>query len=60
MPMLQGSADRDASLRGTPIFGRPDKVRLPGWEAPYQAQDDGREAAGFRGGIQGEGSPSGR
>jgi len=23
------------TLRWTPDFGRPDKVNLPGWEAPY-------------------------
>jgi hypothetical protein len=42
-------------MRWTPIFGRPDKVELPGREAPYQEQDDGREAASIWGGIQGEG-----
>ena len=38
-------------LRWTPDFGRPDKVELPGWEAPYQEQDDGREATSIRGGV---------
>ena len=38
-------------LRWTPDFGRPDKVELLGWEAPYQEQDDGREATSIRGGI---------
>ena len=42
-------------MRWTPIFGRPDKVELPGWEAPYQEQDDGREAASIWGSLQGEG-----
>jgi len=39
------------SLRWTPDFGRPDKVELPEWEAPYQEQDDGREATSIRGGV---------
>ena len=49
---LAGIVVRDG-LRWTPIFGRLDKVELRGWEAPYQEQDDGREAAGIWGGIQG-------
>ena len=47
-------------MRWTPIFGRPDKVKLPGWEAPYQEQDDGREAASVWRGLQGEGGVGGR
>jgi hypothetical protein len=39
------------AVRWTPDFGRPDKVELPGWEAPYQEQDDGWEATSIRGGI---------
>ena len=27
-------------MRWTPDFGRPDKVKPPGWEAPYQEDDD--------------------
>ena len=27
-------------VRWTPDFGRPDKVKPPGWEAPYQEDDD--------------------
>jgi hypothetical protein len=33
-----------------PIFCRPDKAELPGWEAPYREEDDGRKAASFFGG----------
>jgi hypothetical protein len=43
------------SLRWTPDFGRPDKVELPGWEAPYQEQDDGWEATSVWGPIPGSG-----
>jgi hypothetical protein len=38
-------------LRWTPDFGRLDKVEFPCREAPYQEQDDGREAASIWGGI---------
>jgi len=48
------------SLRWTPVFGRLDKVELRGWEAPYQEQDDGREATSIWSGIQGEGGFGGR
>ncbi len=36
-------------LRWTPDFGRPDKVELPGREAPYQEQDAGH---GTRPGLE--------
>ena len=42
-------------LRWTLDFGRPDKVEFSGREAPYQEQDDGREAASIWGSLQGEG-----
>ena len=48
------------TLRWTPIFGRPDKVEFPGWEAPYQEQDDGWEATSVWTGFQGESGLSGR
>ena len=54
--------DRSSPLRRvrwTPDFGRPDKVELPGWEAPYQEQDDGRKATSIWGSLQGEGGTSG-
>jgi hypothetical protein len=38
-------------MRWTPDFGRPDKVELPGREAPYQEQDDGWEATSIRCGV---------
>jgi recombinational DNA repair ATPase RecF len=38
-------------VRWTPDFGRLDKVEFPCREAPYQEQDDGREAASIWGGI---------
>ena len=35
--------------RWTPDLGRPDKAELPGWEAPYEEQDDGWEASSLPG-----------
>ena len=51
---------REDYMRWTPVFGRLDKVELHGWEAPYQEQDDGREAASIWGSLQGKGGVSGR
>jgi hypothetical protein len=47
-------------VRWTLDFGRPDKVEFSGREAPYQEQDDGREAASIWGSLQGEGGVGGR
>jgi hypothetical protein len=52
--------DVAAAVRWTPIFGRPDKVEFPGWEAPYQEQDDGWEATSVWTGFQGENGLSSR
>jgi len=60
IPDADGDDVPDGELRWTPVFGRLDKVELRGWEAPYQEQDDGREATSIWSGIQGEGGFGGR
>jgi len=41
--MSDGGDFSTGVLRRTPDFWRADKVEFPGWEAPYQEQDDGLE-----------------
>jgi hypothetical protein len=42
-----------------PEFARPDKAELPGWNAPYQEQDDGPKATSIWGSLLGEGGAGG-
>ena len=40
IPKLREVEVEAGRVRWTPDFGRPDKVKPPGWEAPYQEDDD--------------------
>ena len=40
----QEAIENGQGMRWTPDFGRPDKVEPPGFEAPYQEDDDAGQA----------------